>query len=418
MRPAKESSEPGLRTIEQWRAYLADYSADVLRVTEEDGLSNVSNEQRAAGWLGYEGASEEQLAELEQRLGTRLPPSYRAFLGASDGWLHLSSFMGEMRTSSTVAWQIASDSDLSSLYDDEDESGEKAILERTLLISGDGDAQYWLLDPEDLSEDGEWAAYVWASWYPGLGERHASFAELVQAERESFEELEGYNGRGVHPEGVEELLDQGRAQALRGEVAQAIDSFERAAVKGSGAGLYLETILKAFQDLQFVHHEIRNNILGRDHVVAEVGADQVLAEAVPLYLRRAVEEHEQYGPGVGIVGLNFTQLVPELDFSVQESKSVEESRNDWFERAAAHVSPTLPEPPTFQQALDRARALVEQDRADEAWAVIEAAVPHWHSDNPNRIAPVVLLTDPVLRHVITPDRARQVVTTPRGQDGA
>ncbi|WP_216900321.1 hypothetical protein, partial [Nocardia alni] len=78
-------------------------------------------------------------------------------------------------------------------------------------------------------------------------------------------------------------------------------------------------------------------------------------------------------------------------------------------------SPQLPEPPSFQQALDRARALAAQDRPDEAWAVIEAALPHWHSDNPYRIAPVILLTDPILRPVITPRRARLAVTTPRGQ---
>ncbi|RMI33581.1 SMI1/KNR4 family protein [Nocardia stercoris] len=415
MRSAEGSSAPGPRTVEQWRAYLADYSADILRVAEDGEPSGVSDEQRAAGWLGYEGASAEQLAELEQRLGTRLPPSYRTFLGASDGWLHLSSFMWEMRTAGTVAWQTETDAGLHGFSD----GAEKAILERALLISAHGDEQYWLLDPEDVSENEEWAAYLWASWIPGLGERHASFAELVLAERASFEQLAGYDGRGVHPEGVEEFLAQGRAQALRGEAEQAIDSFARAAVKGAGAGMYLKTILSAFLDLRSVHHEIRNQVLGHDHVVAEVGADLVLAEAVPLYLRRTVEEHEQYGRGAGIAGGDYlTRLVPELSFSVQESKSVEESRNEWFERAAAHVSPTLPEPPAFQQALDRARVLVALDRADEAWSVIEAAVPHWHSGNPNRIAPVVLLTDPLLRHVITPDRARLVVTTLRGLNDA
>ncbi|GAA3370802.1 hypothetical protein GCM10017744_096030 [Streptomyces antimycoticus] len=47
--------------------------------------------------------------------------------------------------------------------------------------------------------------------------------------------------------------------------------------------------------------------------------------------------------------------------------------------------------------------------------MIEAALPHWHSDSPHRIAPVVLLTDPAFREVITPARARRVVTTPRGE---
>ncbi|MGW7577481.1 SMI1/KNR4 family protein [Streptomyces sp. NPDC054765] len=407
MAPAPEGT--ALRTVEEWRAYLFDYSADVIRVTQDRQPGNVSDEQRAAGWLGYEGASKERLAALEERLGTRLPPSYRAFLGASDGWLQLSSFMWEMRTTDTVAWLTETDAaGLADFYDEADEDDEEgAVLGRSLLISQDGDAQYWLLDPGDVSGDGEWAAYIWASWYPGLGERHASFAELVQAERASFERLKGREGHGVHPEGAEDLVTQGREQALRGEAEQALASFDRAEVKGSGVGMYLKTILGAFLDLRFAHHEIRNNIFGRDHVIAAVGEDQVRAEALPLYLRRTVEEH---GPLVGLPRLEILgRLVPELSFSEGESN------NDWIERAAAHVPPRLPEPPAFEQALHLARSLAAQGDDEEAWTVIEAALPRWYSDNPHRIAPVILLTDPVLRGVITPHRAQLVVRIPCGK---
>ncbi|MGW1561946.1 hypothetical protein ACWCQ1_36250 [Streptomyces sp. NPDC002144] len=173
--------------------------------------------------------------------------------------------------------------------------------------------------------------------------------------------------------------------------------------------MYLKTILGAFLDLRFAHHQIRNNIFGRDHVIAAVGEDQVRAEAVPLYLRRTVEEH---GPLVGLPRLEILgRLVPELGFSADESNT------EWIERAAAHVPPLLPEPPAFQQALDLARTLAAQGDTDEAWTVIEAALPHWNSDNPHRVAPIILLTDPVLRDVITPSRAQLVVKIPRGKDG-
>lgn len=189
MQPAVGASEPSLRTVEQWRVYLAGYGADILRMVGEDYLSTLSDEQLATGWLGFQGADEERLTGLERRLGTRLPPSYRGFLGASDGWLRLSCFMWEMGTADTVAWQQEV-FDLGGDFDDEEFAQENAVLERALLI-GYCDVQYWLLDPGDVSADGEWAAYTWEG-ERGLGERHASFAALVRAERAGFERLTGY----------------------------------------------------------------------------------------------------------------------------------------------------------------------------------------------------------------------------------
>ncbi len=37
-------------------------------------------------WLGYPGASESEITQAESRLGVKLPPSYRQFLGVSNGW--------------------------------------------------------------------------------------------------------------------------------------------------------------------------------------------------------------------------------------------------------------------------------------------------------------------------------------------
>ncbi|MFE5026298.1 SMI1/KNR4 family protein [Streptomyces sp. NPDC056656] len=191
-----------LCTVEQWRPYLATYSAHLLRTIDRDELRGVSEEQRAAGWLGFHGASEQQIAALEVRLGTRLPPSYRSFLAASDGWRHLGPFMEQIRTTETVGWCEEVDSllwDMITDYDEEEPDGPQK-MERGLLVSLEGDAQFWLLDPGDASEDGEWAAYTWSSWYPGWGERHESFAALVADERASFENLKDHDGKGPHPE--------------------------------------------------------------------------------------------------------------------------------------------------------------------------------------------------------------------------
>ncbi|WP_051885702.1 SMI1/KNR4 family protein [Streptomyces hygroscopicus] len=226
--PAAPAPVPGPpmapRTVGQWRAYLAEYSATILRVADEEELGDVSDEQRAVGWLGYEGADEKSILALEKRLGARLPPSYRAFLGASDGWLNISPFMWRMRTAETVGWLRETDPETwSVIRGGADGSGDDtAFMDRALLVSEEGDAQHWLLDPADVSEDGEWAAYIWASWYPALGDRHASFAALVAEERTGFGDHTAHEAAAARPESAEEPAARGSAEALRGEARKAM----------------------------------------------------------------------------------------------------------------------------------------------------------------------------------------------------
>lgn len=423
--PEPESAAALPRTIEQWRSYLAEYSATILRVADEEELSEVGDEQRAAGWLGFEGADEESVLALEERLGTRLPPSYRAFLGASDGWLNISPFMWRMRSAKAVGWLREADYETWRVIrgGEGDDWDDTAFMDRALLISEEGDAQHWLLDPADVSEDGEWAAYIWASWYPALGDRHASFAELVAEERTGFEDQAAPEVRTARPESAEELVAEGRAQALRGEVRKAMATFEQATVKGSGAGAYLGIILGAFLDISAAHHWIRTGILGNAHVMEAIGMEQLRAEAAPLYLRCAAEEWTG-APGGYLPALG--DILPRLPEGVDGvvgaggvaaggAAAEGDDTAAWMARAAAFAPQALPESRTFQQALDLARALADRGATDQSWAVIEAALPHWHGDSPHRIAPVVLLTDPAFREVITPARARRVVTTPRGE---
>jgi hypothetical protein len=60
-------------------------SASYLRVATEDELAGVDEVQRENRWLGYEPAGEEAVRAAEERLGVRLPPSYRNFLLTSNG---------------------------------------------------------------------------------------------------------------------------------------------------------------------------------------------------------------------------------------------------------------------------------------------------------------------------------------------
>ncbi|ASU60605.1 discoidin domain-containing protein [Nocardiopsis dassonvillei] len=388
-------------TAEQWRAYLAGYSADMLRVLTEDELPGTTAEQRAASWLGCDGAPEERIAELEERLGRRLPPGYRAFLEASDGWGPASTFVYGLRSTAAVGW--AADLEDECGVDESLATEEGGPVGPLLLVSAEGDAQDWVLDAGDVSPDGEWAAYTWSSWNPGPGERHRSFADLVAAERASFEELLGAEGRPVHPEGALELLARGRRAALEGRVEEALSALRRAKEKGSGAAAYLEVVLAAFLDMRGAHHRLRG-LLHRPHVVAEVGTGRIEAEAVPLYLHSAGLDTPG---GAAYADRALAAAVPGLDVPSGGTE-----RREWL------ASRRLPESPAFERALDTARELAARGATDEAWAAIEGALPGWYPLEPNRIAPVVLLTDPALREVVTPARAREAVFTPRGLTSA
>ncbi|WP_127502051.1 SMI1/KNR4 family protein [Actinoplanes solisilvae] len=362
-------------TAEQWRGYLAEYSADFLRAADADRLAGLGSERRASGWLGFAGAGPDALAAVEERLGTPLPPGYRAFLQASDGWLEMGPFVWTMRTTADVGWVRDLEPDL---CDEDDEDYE--LMARALLVSADADACYWLLDPADVNGNGEWAAYVWASWYPGLGDRFVSFADLVAAEREEFEELNARDGRAIEPAGAAELVAEGRLMALRGDAAGAAERFESAARKGSGAGQYLSVVLAAFRQPD-VHHRIRNDVLGHPHVIEAVGAGRVRAELVPLFLKR--------------------------ESGAWARRLVEQALGD------SGDAPVSPEPSDFTASLDRARELARSGDTDTAWSVVAAAVPHWRSDDPLGIAPLTLLTDPELSSLVTPQRAAWIVTTSR-----
>jgi hypothetical protein len=135
------------RTAEQWRAYLAGYSADFLRVADPDRLEELGEERRANGWLGFAGAGADALTAVEARLGAALPPGYRAFLEASDGWLELGPFVWTMRTTADVGWLRDIEPEMCDVGDEDDE-----LIARALLVSADADACYWLLDPSDVDE--------------------------------------------------------------------------------------------------------------------------------------------------------------------------------------------------------------------------------------------------------------------------
>jgi hypothetical protein len=150
-------------------------------------------------WLGAVGAAALDVEALERRLGATLPPSYRQFLMASNGWLHVNDTEGPLLGAEQVGWLRDLDPDLAQIWgedtaedlepipDDEyfqyGKDQDCVVVRRehfrtALQISAWGDGALLMLNPAVVNGQGEWEAWAFANWYPGVF-RYPSFWDLM-----------------------------------------------------------------------------------------------------------------------------------------------------------------------------------------------------------------------------------------------
>lgn len=67
----------------------------------------------------------------------------------------------------------------------------------------------------------------------------------------------------------------------------------------------------------------------------------------------------------------------------------------------------------FDEAAHVARALVRRGDAARAWEILESRLSRWYPVDAAQVLPVVLLTDPLLAPLMTPERRALVLRTPR-----
>jgi HEAT repeat protein len=187
-----------------WRPFLEQWSRQWLGVHEY--AVEQTDEVIASGWLGYPGATEQEVEQLERRLGRTLPPSYRAFLRVSNGWRRTSPFIEQVWSTADVGYFRERHQDwIDVLMDDASEVSDEQhgrygdeqdvivfraeYLRDAVQISDVGDAAVYLLNPVVVTADGEWEAWFLASWLPGA-KRYRSFWDLLHAEYAAFTQLE------------------------------------------------------------------------------------------------------------------------------------------------------------------------------------------------------------------------------------
>lgn len=186
-----------------WRGFLEEWSRERLEDNEADS-EQFPPEVVASGWLGSPSATEQQLSQLESYLERTLPPSYRAFLSVSNGWRWGTYNLDQLWPAEEIDWfavrnQNFIDEWMKSsaaqplpdaeyfVYGDEQthELFRAQYLQTALQISDwSGDA-ICLLNPEVVTPEGEWEAWLFLTWLPGV-ERYRSFQDLMQAEHEGF----------------------------------------------------------------------------------------------------------------------------------------------------------------------------------------------------------------------------------------
>lgn len=178
-------------TKADWQAWLTEWSRELIERFNPAEYSafvdSAAASAAASGWLGAPGATEEQLAALEARLGRALPPSYRTFLEASNGFFTPGLIVPRVLPVQEVAWFRETNAETIDAFNVGLTYGggePESFLQNPLQISAVelvGTAVY-LLNPNVVGPDGEWEAGYFADWVPGV-DRYSSFLTLMEMER-------------------------------------------------------------------------------------------------------------------------------------------------------------------------------------------------------------------------------------------
>ncbi|WP_432589175.1 SMI1/KNR4 family protein [Streptomyces sp. HD1123-B1] len=389
-------------TAFDWRSFLLKWSGEWADAQPEDETRDEDDEAaRRARWLGFPAASEERIAAMEERIGQRMPPSYREFLKVSDGWRHAGGFVWLLAGTEGARWHN-NESELADLFEeylDEDagpeERVEADIWRRGLQLDVESDVTHVLMDPEDVDEAGEWAVYTWASWRAEPPERHADFREFMREMYREFHSLRA-NGSEKEPEFVNDttrdldaLVEEARLEALRGGWEGALKTLEEPKDYGRPRAAALDDQIR--------------HLLGQTAAVRFEGLVTDRRYASEL-LPPLVAEHAKHSYRDDAT-LMFDLRGADKDVVALAHATLDQVRNGTYRYTAAGP---------FGEAVERARELARWGDTDGAWRTLIDALPRWEPLGPDHLVPLGWVADPLLGPLLTPERGRELLSVPRG----
>ncbi|MFI9503703.1 SMI1/KNR4 family protein [Nocardia sp. NPDC052566] len=425
-----------------WRPWLELWSEEWITGSDPGELDPEVVRQR---WLGYAPATEGDVAAVEERLGLRLPPSYRDFLLTTDGWRHAGVFVWQMRDTTNLGWLRDLDpiwESWADLLTEDPVDAPGTPFSRGLLISLAADAGALFLDPADRDENGEWAAYSVFSWAE-FPRRYPSFTALMESLYQGFHQI--HQPAGKTSDDWDLAVEQARGEALSGDIDKAMAALEKAQEFGRPRATVLRVQLLMFLTTSSPYEASR--LLSRLLPPAPVPdgfftGPLFTEEFLPCMFLQHAHKEPWYGSALenaeyladravtghrvalDIARQHADQGAASRYSARQVAQTLENAEND----AGFAIGRTIGEhrarvqQPGYRltygnHAFDTAvrNALAEHHSDPGAlWHALEAAMTHWRPRTPDHIAPIALLADPVLAYSLTPERGRALLSQPRG----
>ncbi|MFC7585279.1 SMI1/KNR4 family protein [Nonomuraea antimicrobica] len=350
-----------------WKPFLQRWS-------EEWRIAHPDEEPDGGPWLGCPPATEDEIQALEARLGCVLPPSLREFLLVTNGWRHAGNFVWSLRGTEEIGWLTDLEPWWAEAYADWDEDDAEPAATRSLLISLEADAGAVYLDPGDVDEHGEWAAYDVFSWTASGPDRHGSFYEKMYDFYAGFHALD--RPRCETQREWDAKVEEARLASLRGEVGRPLAVFAPAARFGRDRASFLDYQMRIL--LREEDGDPFYRLLTRDDTRSWTLDEGLFAtQALPL-LFAAHEQARRFGAGSTLQSLwdRGPEQVKHLLGRHQARRKEPGFRlcfgNPEFD-AAAHAA---------------------LDAGQDAWPRLRDALVHWRPSHEDQIAPIALLADP------------------------
>jgi cell wall assembly regulator SMI1 len=405
---------------EDWGPFLERWSEEWITAHDPERDAPLAEEVLKDRWLGFGPASDDEIAAAQTRLGCSLPPSLREFLRVTNGWRDAGPFIYRLAGTKELAWLRDSDEvsgwiDAYSDLAEEGEPDEGEILARSLRLSLEGDAAVLVLDPEDVDDNGEWAAYWLASW-SGMGpERHDSFYDLMYDLYTSFHNLR--KPAGDTRDGWDTKIEQARFDLLAGEFEEPMAVLEEASEFGRDRATLLRFQVRAMLDDWAT--------VPLDHVVKPIGdcaallQDPLFAtEFLPLLFAEDRLTHRD-GRWLTLEHLlridrqPAERLIAEFEARQHDPAFRLTFGNPEFDAAVHRILDRLKADLKAEDGADTGPA--RRSRTDAAWPGLKKAVALWRPLTEDHIAPVVLFADPLLAEIITPDRGKEILEMRRSR---